>query len=341
MAQDMLAKVRALSETADSYEAQAAKAPTPERRQELLGAADSYRAKAEQLMRDYRITQEDVLAKDATAFEPVLEVIDLCGMMNPYRQQYVNMFWHCSVHVGARVTFDYLRTEGREWRVVAKVVGYEHDVRYAEMLFTAASLVFAERLEPKVKPELSDQVNAYRLRAAGIERVRVSEMLWGHRNDPGKVGRLYAKECAERGEQVALTGRGVTGKVYREQYADEFLYTLSRRLQKARNAADSVGGGLVLHGRQERVEAAFYGHFPHLKPSTDLAQKPEPCAGCKKAASGVCRACRAAANAYERDADKRRRAYYSAAGQAGRRGGAEAATYVELSRTDGAKRLEG
>lgn len=338
MGQDFLAKIRALSETADSYEEQASKAPTQERREELMGAAANYRAKAEQLMKQFRIDQEDVLAKDATAFEPVVVDIDVCRAYdNPYRQQYINMMWRSVTHVGAQAVYEFGRNAAGERRVIAKVVGYEDDVRYAEMLYTAAALVFADRLEPKVRADLSDQVNAYRLRAAGIERVRASEMLWGRR-DPGKIGRLYLAECKVRGETPALTGRGVTGATYRQQYAEEFDYTYGVRLLRARNAADSVGGGLVLHGRDQRVKDAFYKHFPYMKPSTEVAEIQE-CEDCKKAKNGRCRNCQKVDTAVRKDQERRTRAYHSTAGRAGRASGRDAANHIDLTRSDAAKRL--
>lgn len=326
MGQDFLAKVRALSETADSYEANG-----------QFEVAQTYRDKAEQLMKQFRIDQEDILAKDATAFEPVLVTIDVCrAYSNPYRQQYINLMYRSVVHVGARAVYEYGWNDAGERRIVAKVVGYEDDIRYAEMLFTAAALVFAERLEPKVKPELSDQENAYRLRAAGIERVRASEMLWGRR-DPARIGRLYLAECKKRGEAPALTGRGVTGAVYREQYAQEFDYTYGVRLRKAANAADSVGGGLVLHGRDKRVEEAFYTHFPAMRPSTEVEGAPEPCKKCT--AEKLCREHQAAENRWRRETEARARKFNSVAGQAGRKSGADAAHAVDLSRSDTARRL--
>ena len=43
-----------------------------------------------------------------------------------------------------------------------------------------------------------------------------------------------------------------------------------RRLTAARDAADSVGGALVFHGREERILEAMYVAFPHLRPSDDI-----------------------------------------------------------------------
>lgn len=337
MAQDMLSKVRALIDSADSYDEQAAKADTPQRTVELQGAAANYRAKAEELMRKYRIDQEQAIARETISIEPVKIDIVVCDERSPYRQQYINMLFYCAMHTEVRVKFDYQRQE-TGWVVVARVVGYEMDVELTDMLYTSARLVFSERLEPKVDKSLSDQVNAYRLRAAGIERVRASAMLWGRR-DPGRIGRLYLAECKVRGEAPALTGRGVTGATYREQYADTFVTTLRDRLYWARNAADSTGGTMSLHGRKARVDEAFYTLYPGMRPAEGVVSNDvvEPCKLCTD--GKLCRAHQAAQNAWERQVEARLRKANSTAGRAGRMSGRDAAAHVELGRTDAARRL--
>lgn len=325
MAQDMLAKVRALVDTAESLEAQG-----------NAEAGASYRAKAEDLMRKYRIEEEELIAQDPTSVEPVRVRVVIIKEDNPFRQQYVNLFSVIARHAGARCCFDWVRNGTGQYEVVAEAVGYETDTRYAEMLFTAARLVFSDRLEPKVDSLLSDQVNAYRLRSAGMERVKVAELIWGNREkvNLGRVGRYYKAECVKRGEVAALDGRGVTGKVYREQYAAEFVWALEARLRRAQDAAGQMGGGMVLHGRKERVNEAFYTHFPSYRPSTPSTEVavPKECEACKatKHKSGKCKDCRprpitkAELARYER--------YNSPAAQRGRQAGATAAAHVELKR---------
>lgn len=331
-----MAKVRALLDTAESL-----RETNPE-------AAASYQAKAETLMRKWRLDEENLIASDQFSLTPVLVNLTVCGQRSPYRQQYVNMMWYCADHTGTRVTFDWERAEDGGHHVVAKVVGYESDIRYAEMLFTAARLVFAERLEPQVNPALSEQVNVYRLRGAGIERVRVAEMVWGEatKANLSKVGAMYKRECAARGEEAALSGRGVTGKVYRESYSEEFTYKLGERLRAARDGADSVGGAMVLKGRKERVDEVFYTNFPYLRPSTEVAvvEQPKECDDCKrtKHESGQCKAHRPYVPT---KADQAREAarmarYYSPAAQRGREAGTTAAREVALDRSAQAQRLD-
>jgi hypothetical protein len=315
-----LATVRALLDTADSYEAEG-----------NSEASASYRAKAEQLMKKYRIDQEEALAINPTIAEPIAVELDLVGYGSQYKSQYAVMFWYIAKHCGVQHYCRYVYTE-QGYTLRVHVVGYEEDVRYAEMLFTSARMVFTERLEPKVNPQFSDQVNAYRLRSAGIERVRIAEMMWGNTDKVflGRVGRLYKAECAERGEEPMLSGRGVTGKAYREQYAEQFVNTLSGRLWQARQAAGE-GGGLVMHGREERIREAFYRFYPDQRPKPALptADKPE-CEKCAKSKRGACRDCYVPMGRSSNGPD-----YNSVAAERGRMAGATAARSVELNRGGG------
>lgn len=311
----ILTKVRAMLDKAESTE--------------FPAEAEAYRAKAEELMVKYRIEEEETIARDEFAILPVPFDIKLSGP-SQYVQHYVNIFGNIARHTGVHVTYEWAWTEEGRY-AYARGVGYQSDIDYTDMLFTQARMVFGERLEPKINPELSDQVNAYRLRSSGMERIRIAEIMWGNTDKVflGRVGRLYKAECAQRGETPALSGRGVTGAAYREQYADQFVWTFYTRLRQARDAAGQAGGGLVLAGRQERINEAFYARFPHLRPVAEVeaAEPQKPCERCAKAKSGSCREHPAGR------APKGGRDYHSAAAVRGREAGAAAARAVELGRS--------
>jgi hypothetical protein len=212
--------------------------------------------------------------------------------------------------------------------LVARGVGFELDVQYAELLFTQARVAFQTKLEPAVNPELSDQVNVYNLRSAGLERVKIADIMWGNTDKVflAQVGRLYKAECALRGEEAALSGRGVTGKAYREQYANAFVVKLGYRLQQAR----SGGNGLQLGNRERLLTEAFYARFPHMRPKAEVGGgEYKECERCAKAKSGACRE------------HPRGRSYrsgpnlYSAAAVRGRAAGEAAARSVDLGRGGG------
>jgi hypothetical protein len=75
------------------------------------------------------------------------------------------------------------------------------------------------------------------------------------------------------GEDPAAAGLGFQAKDYRQAYAEAFRLHLSRRLREARDAANAAGGVVVLAGRAERVQEAFYTHVPEARPSTELSQE--------------------------------------------------------------------
>lgn len=307
----MLSKVRSLLDKAESTE--------------FPAEAETYRAKAEELMMKYRIEEEEMLAKDQFALTPVPFDIQLFPYGSAYQGHYLNIFGSIARHTGIRVRYQYVRTtEGHV--AMAQGVGYEGDVEYAEMLFTAARMVFADRLEPKINVELSDQVNVYRLRSAGMERVRIADIMWGNTDKVflARVGRLYKAECAQRGEVAALSGRGVTGAAYREQYSAEFVFKLGDRLRQARDSAGRAGGTLVLAGREERITEAFYQRFPDMRPIAELGQAsaPKPCERCKKTKNGCA----------DHKVKQSNKDYFSTAAMRGREAGAAAAREVKLHR---------
>jgi hypothetical protein len=312
----ILTKVRALLDKAESTE--------------FAQEANLYRAKAEELMAKYRIEEEELIAKDATAVMPIYGDTPLASVNSDYYVQYYSLFYWIAKHVGIRAKLEWGWDTG-DRKVWARTVGYEADLRYAEVLFTNARMVFAERLEPAINHSLSDQENVYRLRASGMERVRIARMMWGEASKANlsRVGAMYKRECAKRGEEPALSGRGVTGKEYREQYAEQFVETLRVRLAMARDAAGRAGGGLVLHGRQERVDEAFYARFPSERPKAAIESDRSPattCQKCAKAKSGFCNEHRPS---YGRVSTKNP---YSAAAVRGRAAGSAAARHVDLGR---------
>lgn len=335
----IMAKVQALLAKADSTE-------FPEE-------ATTYRAKAEQFMRDYRIAEEDLIASDKVEILPEVHSLWL-GVANDatrgraggrgsregssFYQEWFQIANAAARHAGAMMNWRWARNpETGESGLYAVMVGYSGDLRLAELIYSSARLVFGERLEPKADPNLSDQVNAYRLRSAGITRDRVAALIWGETSHAraAAVGRMYKAECEKRGERPVLDGRGINAALYRDEYAKAFVTELEGRLRRARDAADSVGGALVLAGRAERIKEAFYNEFPELrpKPATEVAEtKEEEATPAKK---GRERKPYWETAAYRKEQERR----YSDVAYAARGAGKKAAGEVPLDRASNAKRL--
>lgn len=276
MAFDYAAKIQALLANADD---------------ESLSdeARATYRAKAEELMIRYRIAEEEALATEgAEGATPIVRKVRVTTRnVGPIHVYYTATFTTIARHCGVRVHLTW--NEG----YVAHVVGYEGDVRYAEFLWTAALLMFSTRINPRWDDALSVDENVWRMRNAGIKRRQIADAAgWdgSQASARSRVQRTYLRECARRNEPVRAAGLGHQADTFQEAYADEFQSTLSRRLHEARDAADSVAGGIVLHGRKERVDEAFYARFPQYRPRPAAdTPSPAPCPRCAKAKRGACR----------------------------------------------------
>lgn len=286
MSDKRMATIQALLDRADHPNT-----PAPE--------ADACRAKAEEWMVKYRI-EEEMLRKSklasGTAEEPILSEMIVCSVSNKYRDHYYSMAYYVAEHVGVRVVADYKRVVNEayveEYSVILQMVGFESDIRYVEMLYMGIRFTFSSLVEPKVDPKESDADNIYRLRSSGMERIRIAELMWGsgsHANN-AKVTRLYAEACAARGEDPKVVGRTVNAKTFRESYANAFTSRIWSRLQEMRSMSGVESAALVLAGRTEAVDEAFYQRFPNLRPKPAIdGEDYSGCKKCKKAKTGRCR----------------------------------------------------
>lgn len=284
--------------------------------------ATMFRAKAEELLRKYRLQEEDLIALNPGDYAPIMHSF----LMHSYSSK----VGHGYRDLASTIAFHAQCVAVTSWNrdgVWMNFVGYESDVRVAEMMYASAVIVFQKRIDPKVDPSLSDEDNCYALRSAGLLRREVAQLVFGD-NTPAlrsKVQRLYVAACAKRDERPQVEG-GVNAKDYRAAYADGFVNGLRRALWEARDAADSGAAAPVLHGRAERVQEAVYGFFPNLRPSDEPAvpeKDPKPYKGPTR-----------------KEQDRIYRRNYSPTARAGQRAGRSAAAEVEIDRAPRAKRID-
>lgn len=271
---------------------------------EFPAEAETFRNKAEALMLQYRIEESNLTAEAKMVSSLTVEwrTIVICDMDSEFRSAYASMMYECIRHFDCR--YDFCRAEIREETsmlvtvkgtdYVIEVCGYESDLRFIEMMFTSAALVFAAKLEPKYDPTLSDQINAYNMRSAGMEGRRIAMAIYG-RDDKAlrpKVRKMFESESIKRGEDPkVLLGRGSNMVLFRQSYSQGFTETFGHRLREMRVA--NLDGGLVLASRKEAINEAFYVRFPERRPKPVNRQLGEhqigTCPKCAKAASGYCR----------------------------------------------------
>jgi hypothetical protein len=305
------------------------------------------RAKAEHWMAQYRIAEEDLIAAEPGSIEPVEQEMDVVATGNPFFNEHFWMLGDIAKHTGVLWEYHWsAASSGRKHGgYYVTLVGYDGDVRYAAQLFQSARLVFGARLTPGVNSNLSEEENIYRLRASGMTRPRISELLWGAETPArnARVQKVYEAECAKRGERATVAGRGIDVKTYREVYAREFVARLAQRLREARDSAGELGGLPELHGRKERVQEYFWKRFPHRRPKPETDEpmgEAQPCEKCQrtKHASGKCKDHR-----YEiTKAQQARieRMYYSPTARRATQAGREAAEGVVLQRGHHQEKME-
>lgn len=352
---DYAGKVRSLlsaaegqEKSAEQYEAKGDHEHAAEFRQ---GAAN-FRAKALEWMDRYRVDEESALASDPTSAVPTSLLVQVNLRASALSSHYYDMILRAiAKHTGCRVNASLQYGKDYSQILVATLVGYEGDLKYAEFLWTSAHLMFSTRIDPAWDSSLSESENIFRMRSAGIERRIIADAAWGQGSgnvpaNRSKVQRIYLREAAARGEQARAAGLGFNTDHYRQAYAQSFVTTLIQRLQSARDAADSIGGVVVLAGRSQRVDEAFYDLFPYLRPSDGPVKLYVPanadCAKCKAARSGYCREHNYLKPSTWTAADEERwqRRTNGASARAGRASGQVAADGVMIRQTERAGRIE-
>lgn len=218
----------------------------------------------------------------------------------------------------------------RETRTqMAKVMGWESDVAYFEMLYTTVRLHMLGILRPEISPTESIEDNAYRLHNAGYNWYEIAQ-LQGWREttpEPGEARFMYwNRKTGERGSYAQVIGvwknaynRAVkakgerpvkiapgAGENYRFQAANGYTDMINNRLR--RMAAQPTGGAaLVLSSRNEDLEnlwrEANANQYTRCEScgklsaniyvcdrcGAEIKARPEPCKRCQAAKSGRCR----------------------------------------------------
>lgn len=339
---DYAGKIRALLATAASHQADGNE-----------GLAATFEAKAAEWMKRYQIAEEDALAEDPTAAEPILRLIDLTPPASDLTGWLPLIAETIARHCEVRLYTTRVKWTTYRWHVV----GYEGDVRYFELLWTSAYLMFSTRVDPHWDETIPVEENIHRMRRAGHTRKDIAHRAGWDGNDPKirqKVQRVYVAQAKLHGEDAAAAGLGFQAKDYRSAYAQTFHSHLTLRLRQARDAANAAGGVVVLAGRSERVQEAFYALVPDARPSEQPSREfADPTLTCDR-----CKALRAkelkkplelqrdpsvvTCNEHrwmrprtwtQADEDRYQRRYNGSSARAGRASGREAADGVALRGT--------
>jgi hypothetical protein len=289
-------------------------------------AADNYREKADQLMVQYQLEEEEIRAAGGkvtdnighrTIFLFKTEVGNQAAgrnkAMGSLASYYLQYFFTLARHQNCQYTYDnvsnYERRQMGEEKFNEKypqgdgwygeVFGYESDLDMLEMIYLQVQLHMIGTLEPNVKNmERGAAIKA--LHDAGVQFPRIAQII-GVKYTAANIHRPYRDECRRLGEEMTPSAKN--SESYRFGVAEGFSMELSRRVWEiesrrrewAREQDKDRGDGsslAVLGDRADAVREAFYEAYPHLRPEPldPNAAKAEPCPKCARAKSGRCRA---------------------------------------------------
>jgi hypothetical protein len=170
------------------------------------------------------------------------------------------------------------------------VVGYEDEIRVAEMLWAQIFLHLTRTIFPRWEKFRSFDANIFELKQAGYSWPFVCEQ--GLRQDAGDhIGKLtqknsasklrsaYKREAKRRGIEVGPgKQQPINPKKWRRSFAEAYASKVKRRLAdlQAHNEAEAGETGvLALMSEQDRVKQQFYAMFPEMNPEVQKRRQEE------------------------------------------------------------------
>jgi len=312
----VLARVRKLVTMA---EAEIAPGATPDERQAALVEQQRARAMADALMLEYsiaEITADQARPASERQKPGILEIVMDDGSLSGWISTITtNLVHHCHCRIRKYTRYD---RQQNAW--IAKIYGFEADLRYFEILYTTIRLHMLGVLVPRVDSSQSLEENCYRLHNAGYNWLEIAAIYgwskynpfahydrdnydvknpWKHKKTEevqpatqvgSRYKRAYERACRVRGEQPTQIPAGGS-ETFRHSAADGYVARISRRLREVERQREP-GAELILRTRVlEDLDELFRQDNPDLyqeKPQTTAEEIPE-CQRCKRNKSGSCR----------------------------------------------------
>ncbi len=251
--ESMLRKVQALLDKANST-------TFSEERNALLEKADD-------LMTTYAISEFELATrqkKDIKA-QVTTRTMPVAPGGSHIRDQLSTLHYYLTNHAGAKAVY-YGINGSVQSPINARVVGFEADLDYVEMLFTSLVLQAAMDLEPKFDESLTLQQNIFVMKEAGLKWKRICELCGILDSYPGpKAINLYKKECKERNVEPSKVFPITRQRNFMMGFNGAVVSRLAEIRRHQMESGITTGKELVFVGRTQAVEDAFNEMFPKLR----------------------------------------------------------------------------
>jgi hypothetical protein len=246
--------------------------------------AATYRAKADQMMSEYAISEAQLRASRPVGERAKPGIIYVATNARSYEMQYrlSDLVTIIARHTRCMVrNYDRFNKEEVCWE--SKVYGYESDLRYFEMLYTTLRLHMLGALRPRYEASLTMEQNCYNLHNAGYNWLEIAKMdgwrkvgtrpgesgeIWEHtdgrRQGNHMVGSRYKRACYRAakaaGTEVERIPAGGT-ETYRKSAAWGYVDGIRSRLREASDKREA-GTELALKVSMDDLLAFFHRDDP-------------------------------------------------------------------------------
>jgi hypothetical protein len=269
-------------------EAPIAEGATPAERQAAEIEQQTARAMADKLMEEYSVTEAQAEATRPIAQRQRPGKIEVSlappSDVSGYISTLANMVAsHCRCMIRLYSRYDHVE---RMW--MAKIYGFESDVRYFEILYTTLRLHMIGAIMPKPDPHKSLEDNAYILHNAGLNWIGIAEEYGWYQVErkPGDTSKAmyennqfpgerrtfaravaiheaaYKRACEARGEKTMRIPPG-GAKTFRLSAAQGYIDRLNTRLRAVREGR-LPGAEVILRSRVDDLRLFFRRDNPDL-----------------------------------------------------------------------------
>ena len=144
-----------------------------------------------------------------------------------------------------------------------QMVGFEADIEYFDMLFTAVLLDFVDKLRPRYDVNRTRIENIIVLKECGYKWDKICAEMGVVYTKPNaiKIYAEYRAYCQETGR----TQQKTMPKTFQRSFAMGYASTVGRRLREMRHGIEAAGGNsmaLALRDIRQVVSEAVYDLFP-------------------------------------------------------------------------------
>ena len=234
--------------------------------------ADSFRAKADELMTKYAIEVWQVEQAEAgkkAPTKPIVRKVDLAwwyDMDNQLASGLWDMFISVTTHCRVRTAWknvDYMNKQ-------IPLVGMPVDLDYADMLFTNLMLQLVDTMDPHPKSGEPMIEALVRMKEAGLKWEEIYRRLqvagYFPYDQPWQPSKMdfagkYTRYCQQHGRERVRT----TPTVYRRSFASGFTTAIRQRLRLQREEQGQNTGSMAVAIRDisQVVEEALFDFFPN------------------------------------------------------------------------------